>query len=55
MSVMSSLVVNAFLKMDVELPYDIPIQIAWTLATIALLYAVLQIKKDGVSCWGPLE
>ena len=53
--VMSSLVVNAFQKFDVEIPYKIPIQIAWTLATIAILYAVLQIKKDGVSCWRRLE
>lgn len=53
--VMSSLVVNAFQKINVEIPYIIPIQIAWTLATIALLYAVLQIKKEGVSCWRRLE
>ena len=28
-----------------ELPHNIPIQIAWTLATIAILYAVLQIRE----------
>jgi len=53
--IMSSLAMNAFQKIGVELPYNIPIQIAWTLATIALLYAALQIKKEGVSWWRRLE
>ena len=53
--VMAYLIVNAFKKIEVELPHNIPIQIAWTLATIAILYAVLQIRKDGVSWWRRLE
>ena len=53
--IMSNFVVKGFQKIDVEIPYDTLIQIAWTLATIAILYAVLQIKKDGVNWWRQLE
>lgn len=53
--IMSSLVVNAFQKIGVEIPYSIPIQIIWTLATIAILFAVFQIRKNEVSCWRQLE
>ena len=53
--VLSSLVVNAFQQIDVELSHNIPVQIGWTLVTIAILYAVLQIREDGVSCWRRLE
>ena len=53
--VLASLIVNAFREIEVELPHNIPIQFGWTLATIAILYAVLQIKKDGVSWWMRLE
>lgn len=53
--VLANLIVNAFREIEVELPHNIPIQIAWTLATIAILYAVLQIRKDGVSWWRRLE
>ena len=53
--VLASLIVNAFREIEVELPHNIPVQFAWTLATIAILYAVLQIKKDGVSWWRRLE
>jgi len=41
--------------MKEEGTHNIPIQFGWTLATIAILYAVLQIKKDGVSWWRRLE
>lgn len=54
-AVMSNFVVNAFQKIDVEIPYNTLLQIVWTLATIALLYVVLQIKKNGVSRWEQLE
>lgn len=53
--VLANLIVNAFREIEVEIPHNIPIQIAWTLATIAILYAVLQIRKDGVSWWRRLE
>ena len=53
--IMSSFVVKAFQKIDVEISSNTMLQIAWTLATIAILYAVLQIRKDGVSWWRRLE
>ena len=48
-------IVNAFREIEVELPHNIPSQVGWTLATIAILYAVLQTRKEGVSCWKQLE
>ena len=53
--VMSNYITKAFSKVEVDVSNNIPIQIAWTLATIALLYVVLQIKKNGVRCWKQLE
>lgn len=53
--VMSSYITKAFSMIDVDVSGNIPFQIAWTLAIIALLYAVLRIKKNGVSCWEQLE
>lgn len=53
--VLEHLIVNAFREIEVELPHNIPIQVGWTLATIAILYAVLQTRKEGVSCWKQLE
>ena len=53
--VLASLIVNAFREIEVELPHNIPIQFGWTLATIVILYAVLQIRKEGVSWWMRLE
>ena len=53
--ILGRLIVNAFREIEVELPHNIPIQFGWTLATIAILYAVLQIKKEGVSWWMRLE
>jgi hypothetical protein len=55
MIVMSSYITKAFSKIEVDVPNNNFIQIVWTLATIALLYAILQIKKNGVSCWEQLE
>lgn len=45
--VLVSLIVNAFREIEVELPHNIPIQFAWTLATIAILYAVCKSGKTG--------
>ena len=53
--VLGHLIINAFREIEVELPHNIPIQVGWTLATIAILYAVLQTRKEGVSCWKQLE
>ena len=53
--VLEHLIVNAFREIEVELPHNIPIQVGWTLATIAILYAVLQTRKDGVGCWKQLK
>lgn len=53
--VLEHLIVNAFREIEVDLPHNIPMQVGWTLATIAILYAVLQTKKNGVSCWKQLE
>ena len=53
--VLASLVENAFREIEVEISSNTMLQIVWTLATIAILYAVLQIKKDGVSWWRQLE
>lgn len=53
--ILGRLIVNAFREIEVELPHNIPIQVGWTLTTIAILYAVLQTRKEGVSCWKQLE
>ena len=53
--VLASLVENAFREIEVEISSNTMLQIAWTLATVAILYAVLQIRKDGVSWWRRLE
>lgn len=53
--IMSGYITKAFSKIDVDIPNNILFQIAWMLATIAILYAVLRIKKNGVRCWEQLE
>ena len=53
--VMSSYITKAFSMIDVDVPNNNFIQIAWTLAIIVILYAILQIKKKGLSCWEQLE
>lgn len=53
--VLASLVENAFREIEVEISSNTMLQIVWTLATIAILYAVLQIRKDGVSWWRRME
>ena len=53
--VLASLVENAFREIEVEISSNTMLQIAWTLSTIAILYAVLEINKDGVSWWKQLE
>jgi cbb3-type cytochrome oxidase subunit 1 len=53
--IMAVLISKAFSKIEVELPLGILIPIVWTLATIALLFAILQIKKNGVRCWRLVE
>lgn len=52
---MSGYITKAFSMIDVDVSGDIPFQIAWTMAAIAMLYAVLRIKKNGVRCWEQLE
>ena len=53
--VLEHLIMNAFREIEVDLPHNIPIQVGWTLATIAIIYAVLQTRKEGVSCWKQLD
>lgn len=53
--VMSSYITKAFSKINVDVPNNNLVQIVWTLAAIAILFAVLQIKKNGVRCWEQLE
>lgn len=54
--VISSLrVVKAFKLIEVGLSYDPIQQVAWGVAPIALLFLILQIKQNGVSCWKQLE
>ena len=52
---MSGYITKAFSKIDVDVPSNILLQIVWTVFTIAILYAVLCIRKNGVSCWEQLE
>lgn len=49
------LVAKAFMKVDVNISYNPLVQVVWTVVTIALLFAALQIRKNGVSCWKQLE
>lgn len=54
--VISSLcVVKAFKLIEVVLSYDPIQQVAWGVAPIVLLFLILQIKQNGVSCWKQLE
>lgn len=53
--IMSYQIVKAFRLIGVDFSYSIPIQLAWMVAAIALLFVVLQFKKDGVSFWKQLE
>ena len=53
--VMSGYVTEAFSMIDVDVPNNNVIRIVWTVFTITLLYAVLRIRKNGVSCWEQFE
>ena len=53
--IMSGYITKAFSKIDVDIPNNILFQITWMLATIGILYAVLRIRGNGVSCWEQLE
>ena len=47
-------VMKAFRLINVDTPSNVPLQIAWTFITIALLFGILQIRKNGVSFWKQL-